>query len=308
MTPRYSPFLSGRYEVAPGLRPLGTNFGNGERDREVFQFDSSASAFLKEKRDRRAIDFESYYPLSVEVEEKCLAEVAHFIVEKLCSESPMFFQLRSEQDRRILDCKLTGEKLVFDASSWGRLITPVHYRDVFDALASQVQEDLAIWRMNPQREWLGAVHLCFPNHWDPKEKVGKSFMSVHAPVAHFDKLASIAPNLVTSMIERGPFVRFAWGVATDNELNHHPSRPGRSFNPAEPRLFVRTERQTLQPFATVGASLFTIRTYFDDCSLWQKDDPRRDALIRAIEGMSPEALAYKGLSQTRDPILAWLRA
>jgi hypothetical protein len=37
---RYFPIDKGVYEVAPGLRPLGANFGNGMADGWIFQLDS----------------------------------------------------------------------------------------------------------------------------------------------------------------------------------------------------------------------------------------------------------------------------
>jgi hypothetical protein len=185
-----------------------------------------------------------------------------------------------------------------------------------------VQEDLSVWKRDPEakmhdeiagqtdapKEWMAAIHLCYPNHWGAEEKIGNAFNHVHRPVAAFGKLAKAAPGLVEMMTFKGPFTRFAWGVATDTELNHHPKNgfQGRQFDPANPGLFLRIERQTLSSFADVGASLFTIRTYFLDGA---KDltGPERDALIRAIDSMSPESLVYKGMTKTKEPIKAWLR-
>src|SRR5690606_12959336 len=143
------------------------------------------------------------------------------------------------------------------------------YRDLFDALASQVQEDLSVWKRDttttmpdPQagtgefpREWMAAIHLCYANHWGAEEKIGRTFNHVHKPVAGFQKLAQAAPGLVEMMVSKGPFVRFAWGVATDRELNHHPKNEfqGRQFDPAKPELQLRIERQTLTSFPEVGA-------------------------------------------------------
>ena len=39
----------GVYEVAPGLRPFGTSFGNGELDQKVFQFDQEFSRYRENK-------------------------------------------------------------------------------------------------------------------------------------------------------------------------------------------------------------------------------------------------------------------
>ncbi|MEE8428728.1 MAG: heme-dependent oxidative N-demethylase subunit alpha family protein [Gammaproteobacteria bacterium] len=82
-----------------------------------------------------------------------------------------------------------------------------------------------------------------------------------------------AIRLVQSMINKGPFVRFAWRIATDTRLNHHPAPPavqnvfdwrGRRFQTDNPKLFLRVERQTINRLPDVDAALFTIRTYFMD--------------------------------------------
>ena len=108
-------------------------------------------------------------------------------------------------------------------------------------------------------------------------------------------------------------VRFAWGLGTDDLLNHHPQRDavkaGRCFDPRHPRAFVRVERQTMWGFPKVGAALFTIRTSFVDCAVLKRSNPpMRDALIAAIESMPPASIQYKGLTSWKESLLDWLGA
>jgi hypothetical protein len=178
-----------------------------------------------------------------------------------------------------------------------------------------VQEDLALVCRRPDgTDWLAAVHLCSPNHWAAGEKVGRTFAQVHAPVAGMAPFNQRSADLVKAMIERGPYVRFAWGLGTDARLNHHPEPPpgippedwqGRRFDPGHPRLFVRLERQVLWGFPQQEAALFTIRSYFRDCA--QLTPEERGQLRLALLSMTPETLAYKGLTANRDPVLAWLK-
>jgi hypothetical protein len=118
------------------------------------------------------------------------------------------------------------------------------------------------------------------------------------------------------MIDREPMVRFAWGLSTDTRLNHHPEAPldvpvndwlGRHFDRDRPRLFLRIERQVIWGLPEYDAALFTIRTYFRDCSVVKKDTNLRCKLSAAIESMTPESLEYKGLAQSKANILAWLK-
>jgi len=188
------------------------------------------------------------------------------------------------------------------------------YTNALDALACQVCEDLAVVCRRPDGgDWLAAVHLCSPNHWAAEDKVGRPFAQVHAPVAGMGPLNQRSNDLVRAMIERGPYVRFAWGLGTDSRLNHHPEPPpgiapekwqGRHFDPQHPRLFLRLERQVLWGFPQEEAALFTIRTYFRDCAHLPTQE--RAQLRLALLSMTPETLIYKGLAAHRDAILEWL--
>lgn len=324
---RFYPLAHGKYEVAAGLRPLGTDTGNGAMDSKCFLLDSEFPKYRKAKELARAERLEKYYPPSVDFSPPAYRAVTRFLVDSLVREWPEQFYLSADGGRSILECTLTAERIVFDgemnlvsaSTAMGGPTPP--YRDLFDALASQIQEDLSVWMRsatetapdpmagaeNAAKEWMGAIHLCYPNHWSAEEKIGRTFNHVHIPVAGFGKLAKAAPGLVEMMTFKGPFTRFAWGVATDTELNHHPKNEfqGRQFDAANPGLYLRIERQTLTSFPDVGASLFTIRTYFLDCA---KDlsASERDALSRAIDSMTPESLVYKGLTKTKEPIKAWL--
>jgi len=113
--------------------------------------------------------------------------------------------------------------------------------------------------------------------------------------------------MLVTAVQKGPFFRFAWGLATDTRLNHHPDpRPG--FDPAAwqgrsvlaegGQLYLRVERQTINGLPACNAFLFTIRTYFytiDELTATEKK-----ALVMAVESMSPESLEYKGLKGKSD--------
>lgn len=312
---RFFPLAHGVYDVAAGLRPLGTDFGNGPADARVFLFDVNQPSYRAAKLRARAERLATYYPQPERLDAALSAAVTRFIAETLAREYPDFFALQASGERYELQSVLTGERFVF--SAMGELLEQLTsvmpaYRDGFDAVASLLQEDIAIWKREGGpggSEWLAAAHLCFPNHWAAEDKIGRAFNAVHGPVAGFERLAKAAPSLIDGIITKGPFVRFAWGVATDTELNHHPRAAfqGRQFDPAKPELYLRIERQTLHGFAREQGALFTIRTFFLNCAT-EISGVERSALCAAIRSMSPEALLYKGLSQTRDAVLAWLEA
>ncbi len=275
---RYFPLESGRYEVKPGLYKFGTDFGNGEADRQVFQFDDEFPRYHAAKLAARAERLSKYYQTH-EYRPKTAERIHRFIVGATFRSRPVPNDNRDRQPAPTLD-----------------------------ELALRVQEDLAVIQRDGGRHWLAAIHLCFPNHWSAEDKIGKTFAEIHAPVAGIEPINRQADKLVDAMIRATTgYVRFVWGIATDTELNHHPGNPrGRRFDPNHPRAFLRIERQTIWGFPEVDASLFTIRTYFEDIAALPAE--KRAKVISAIESMTPAALRYKGLAESRDDLLAWLRS
>ena len=74
--------------------------------------------------------------------------------------------------------------------------------------------------------------------------VGHSFAAVHEPVAGMAEMNRRGEEFVNIMTRATDgLVRFAWGVTFDDRLNHHPDKPRTPFDPANPRAFLRVERQ-----------------------------------------------------------------
>jgi hypothetical protein len=201
---------------------------------------------------------------------------------------------------------LTGDRLAFDAET--RLVRQNgRYVDALDALACQVQEDLAVVSVDGGRHWLSAAHVCLPNGWAPADKIGRPFADVHEPVAGMAEMNRRGDEFARVMVGAvDGLVRFAWGVTFDDALNHHPDRPRTPFDPAQPRAFVRVERQTIWGLPAVGAALFTIRTYVYDVEQFRADPALRGPLAAALRAMTDESRSYKGLGEHFGELLAWV--
>ncbi|MGV0024870.1 heme-dependent oxidative N-demethylase family protein [Phormidesmis priestleyi] len=311
---RYFPLANGRYEVKPGLYTLGTDFGNGQADQQVFQFDENFADYRSVKLRDRAERLEKYYQ-TCNYSDQLATAVSRLIVDRLTHEHPDRFHLQNLEDEFILNCTLTGEILHFDKAL--RLLNTTAnppYISALDALAAQIQEDVAVICRANDRDWLSAIHLCAPNYWSAEQKIGKTFAEIHSPVAGIERLNQRSSAIVNTMISRSAWVRFAWGLTTDTRLNHHPKPPpdisqadwqGRCFDPLNPRLYLRIERQVIWGLPDLDAALFTIRTYFRDCQTL--DGEMREKLAEAISSMSSQSLVYKGLSESQQAILTWLK-
>lgn len=325
----YFPIETGRYEVQAGLKILGKQPVQGKIESDFFQIDGQYYAYLQAKRAARRENLAKYYqrhalPFALE------QAATEWIMRRLCEEHPTHFTLSEGAGEWAFTNHLIGLRVVIDRESLritqqhqararfpeGEVFSDVDFRgaEALDLVASCLQEDLALVVSSPshQHDWLAMLHLSFPNHWSPSEKIGQPFLAVHAPVADFERVARTSEKLMEAMLHRGPFVRFAWGIGTDTALNHHPENPpGRSLPRNTPEqagesTFMRIERQTLRGFPEHQAALFTIRTYFTPVSRIAADPERRIQLREAIATMSPAALAYKGLEAIQAPLVAYL--
>jgi dimethylamine monooxygenase subunit A len=318
----YFPLENGRYEVKPGFIPLGKSLGDGEADKRVFQFDGNCPHYRHVKVLSRGERLSKYYQ-TYNYSDKVAGAIACLIINRLSQEYPQYFHCQPTDRGLSFHNQLTGETLYIDedwrlqqVQNQGQPVAPP-YTSTLDALATQVQEDITVMSYDPNgHNWLSAVHLCYPNYWSAEEKIGKDFITIHAPVAGIEKINRRASAIVNTMLLREPMVRFAWGLSTDTRLNHHPEPPpsvsaedwnGRSFNPNNPKLFLRIERQVIWGLPEHNAVLFTIRTYFRDCRTIKKDPNLQLKLFSALQSMTPESLIYKGLAESRDSILAWLK-
>ena len=310
----YYPFRSGRYDVNANLKRLGFDFNNGNTDRNVFQIDHQWPQFRLEKENARTERSEKYICFDL-FNSSLERAVNAWFLQQLSKEHEEYFESNANQDgEMILNCRLSGENLHFDKNY--TLVNNGVYINGFDALAMQVQEDIAVVKLLPNGEdRLVAIHLCFPNHWAAENKIGQSFLDAHKPVAGFDQLAKHTKPLLKNMTKAGSFVRFAWGIATDTRLNHHPQAPeqhpdgshwhGRTFDSTQPEAYVRIERQVLTGLPEQDAFIFTIRTYFLEIKQLSKDD--RYLLAQAINSMSEATLRYKGLADYHTNLTEWLR-
>ena len=295
---RYFPITRGLYEVTPGLKPLGTDFGNGVMDSRVFQIDTDFPRFRANKLACRKDRLEKYFQqsdLSADTE-RALVE---WLIDRFTTEYPNLFSIEANR----LICRHTGASI--DLSGGGLL----------DALANQVAEDICLVCRDDSHDWLAAAHVCSPGHWSAQDKIGKPFTAIHQPVPGIESINRRADQFVDMMIHRGPFVRFAWGFGTDDRLNHHPQPPngvdpdewqGRIFDPQNPKFFLRVERQVMWGLPNANAAVFVIRVSHLSGDQIRSNPTESEQLISALKSMTAESRRYKGLEGSLDAVLAWL--
>jgi len=210
-----------------------------------------------------------------------------------------------KNNQNILNCFLTNEKIIFNDDY--QLIENSKYKSLFDAIVSQVQEDIVICQLDDKDDYMSLIHLCSPSYWSATEKIGKNFAQIHHPVAGMEKILTNYRIILDAIIKKGDFYRFAWGINLDNKLNHHPDKldEEKIFNKNNSQLFIRVERQTLIGFKNVNSILFTIKTYYQN--VLDLDKNQINLLNKSLLSMSIETLKYKKIENDLSNISDYLK-
>lgn len=317
----YVPLERPVYEVAPGLKPLGFDFGNGPADSKILQVDTDFPRYRDEKEAARAENLSKYVGFD-KLEPEVLRAAVDKLLELAVKDHPSLFSVETSSDVRIFHSQLSGETLEIDRA--GQLVghsglaPGAPYLNGYDALMHQFQEDGAIVSVRGGHDRLSGLHVCLPSHWDPRTKLGHDFTAVHIPVPGAERMSRAHKGIVDAMVYKGPFVRFVWSFVTDTRLNHHPEPPrdvdpvawkGRTFDDSDPSrspFHLRVERQTILGLPEVAASLFFIRLSFVDGKLVRESPTWRANLVGALKSMSPESRVYKGVAPCFDRLIDWL--
>lgn len=309
----YKPFANGRYNEKPNLFPFGKDFGNDERDAQILQVDNQFNEYRSQKLRARTLDYSKYVCELESTTDQDKTTLNRVLARIACSDYPEFFQKQQSVNGWNLKCSLSGETLRFDSedvftgSQSDTTNPPVKYFSGFDALACQLQEDICVVKIDGSSDHLTAAHLCFPNRWAASQKIGKNFIEIHKPVARFAEANPNVASLIQAMMGGKPYVRFAWGLSNDTNLDHHPDTTDEfRFESDSEALYVRVERQVLFGLPQNNLLLFFIRTYYEDCRKICRDMEIAQGLAKTLLSISDELLFYKGLSKSRDRIVDWL--
>ncbi len=300
----------GVYNVSPGLSPLGYE--------RLFQIDRTFCDYRANKMDCRRNRLKKHVLYDDRFDLSTSGTAARKMAARMIDEYPELFRLDVFQDgASALYCSLTGETLQFDSAM--RIIgceaenerADPPYLDAFDALCCQLQEDAAVVMLpDGAPDYNAALHICAPTLWIPEEKIGRSFLSTHSSIPHFDRVAQASGALLNKLLTGKPVTRLNWSLVFTEKLNLHPHCVGISAAELwrvmeEKKAFLRIERQGLWGMPEARAVLFTIRVYVTPVSELTREE--RLLLAAAMRSMSSETLSYKGLDDySRDAVAFWL--
>ncbi|MDB5102257.1 MAG: hypothetical protein JWM80_6678 [Cyanobacteria bacterium RYN_339] len=302
MSPRlYLPFADGRYTVTARMRPLGAE--------PHFQVDEQYLDFIQAKQASRRAHRDRYYRRanpSLALECALLA----FALPTLAADAPQVFRA----DGDTLENLALGLRLRFDPETACVIeASDPEYVGMaaIEALALQTQEDWALLAREGDSDRTVALHVSFPSHWRPEDKIDRSFVEVHRPVPGVDALLKAAPSIVGMMVDKGPWERFTWTLPRSSALDEHldalPARgPIPSVEAVGRSAWLRVERQVTHGFPAAEGALFTIRLHIVPLEEAVADPAMARALASAVRSKTPDSVAYKQLQDWQEPLLAYL--
>lgn len=168
--------------------------------------------------------------------------------------------------------------------------------------------------MKPDDE--GVFHLyggclCFPSHWDLREKLERPMADIHAPVPGLNEKLGRQIDAFLQRIKPGiSWVRANWGLARTPELNLHPSRhlPHLDETVTLDEVWFRIEEQSLVSLPKSGGILFGIKLMILPLREIMADPAARQGLIRALRTMPGPMAIYKGIAPARERLLALMES
>ena len=158
--------------------------------------------------------------------------------------------------------------------------------------------------------WLA---VCLPSHWAPQDKVGRHFAQVHAPVADNQMLLTASDHLARLVTGQERWERFVWTITRHSRLDTHPRRcapePWSTHADADAlvaQAYFRTERQSFIPLPQQRQAVFVIHVEVQALADAITEPGQAQVLHDALASMSANVLAYRGLTDARERLLAWL--
>lgn len=258
-------------------------------------------------------DFDEYVHASVETLREQW-EVLALLLPNMAQHYPQHFSLTMDGDdwtwrNRLLDTATTFR--VGETSSLP--LAPL------DWSGRQVQEDLLVLSGDVANGMpLIAGHLCFPNDWCLKDKLGKSFMDIHEPVPLFASTVGRSSSLLLERLKVGrPVWRVNWAFKITPQLTltpqkvrllHDEMNEAVTLDNFGERCYLRVERQTLSRLPLTNAILFTVHTCQTPLIDIVQDSDAVRRIANVVRTTPVKMLEYKGMLPFVDALLSYLDA
>jgi hypothetical protein len=251
---------------------------------------------------------------------RALEQAEWLIADELApSELALRRRLLNEQRDLVFACRESAEGAAGETAAliddWqrarGQSVEPHDETHPLVRAGLAVQEDLCLM-VRRQGAWhLDGAMLCFPSMWSLRDKLDLPMARVHGPVDHYaQELSSKADTFLDRLIPGRLVTRrnlslwpccllFVPTLKLDASLWDPVPLSGL------PRLWLRSERQTLRRLPGSGAILFTIKVQMVHLSALGHRPDLAATLAAWLRGPGGESRRQQ-LGQLLGPDLAWL--
>lgn len=177
--------------------------------------------------------------------------------------------------------------------------------DRFVSAAAAVVDDVCVMERHHGTHRLAAGAVWFPSRWDLRDRMGGSARAIHRPVPDDgSNLASRAEQFMARIAPGDIWRRTNWFLH-DRPVRwapRHPLRPRDLAGQDPPRLWVRSERQTLHALDE-DLLVFTIRTRLAPVSVFAAR-PEAAAALRDHLAVLPDHLVAEKIHPEHRVLLA----
>ena len=144
---------------------------------------------------------------------------------------------------------------------------------------------------------LEACFVAFPSSWNAGEKVGKSLVELHEPIADNEALLRASNGIMRAMTSGQSYHRYTWGISSLNGYSNHPLYEKPEFDSLD-NLTFRVEHERTATVTEGTTAVFLIHVDIYPLKEVLKTD---FGLIKeAIDSMSESVLEYKYLVNVKE--------
>jgi hypothetical protein len=238
-------------------------------------------------------------------------DVLELIMESLARDYPEHFSLAKRGSRRHWINEPLGIDQQFTFGDPASLP-----REPLDFITRQAQGDFVVMDQREGDLWIEAGMVTTPADWSLDFDMGMTFKEWHGPVplAHelgvFDRALKFLLNLRLGQ----PVRRLNWTMTVNPRLDTSPENypkwgPDRTTITRENAgdlVHLRVELQGLWRLPRSNGVLFGVRCYLISLRELATVPKWARRVHRAIAGLHPALVDYKGLSRYRDTVVDWL--
>ena len=275
---------------------------------KFFQYGIDFDSFLQNKINARKLPIEDFYQNKLSKEQ--VAPIIRWLLKTLTEQNPILNIWDRCLENPLINDGKYAEEVLWDTNL--ELISPWHYVDLFDAIASQVVEDFAVITFDPAtgKDEATLLHLFAPSDWSTDWAFEKSFGEIHEKVKRGNgNLVMQNPGAMVQGLIRFPepvqrvgSISFRPSNLVNRHLKYVPPDVW-TWGP-EQNAFVRFERQVMVPFPEINSFLLIIRSYYNDLL----NPKRTPAAIKALDNLSPDVYHKVFLGKEADNLKMFLKA